>query len=200
MKKNFKLNQLFVSLMILGCSFGFVSCDDDDKTPVEPTTKDAWGDFKGTMQILPFNPETVQTNGEEMKADIAATVKNDTVYFNNFPIKDLVATLVPADKVDGIVEAIGEVKYKVGYKAALNAAKDSVYMTYDPKPLELAVPLTEEVTLAVKVTVSASDKGSYELSSTNYKFEIKADEVTVNDGPFDQFPASILKFEMKKGK
>ena len=53
MEKNFKLNQLFVSLMVLGCSFGFVSCDDDDNNiPIEPNTKNAWGEFTGTMQIL----------------------------------------------------------------------------------------------------------------------------------------------------
>lgn len=201
MEKNFKLNQLFVALMVIGCSFGFVSCDDDDdKIPVEPNTKNAWGEFKGKMQILPLAPEQTLADEAPETTDVAATVKNDTVYFNNFPIKDLVATLVSEDQVDKIVEAIGEVKYKVGYVAALNEAKDSIYMTYDPKPLELKVPLGEDATIAVKVKVSATQKGSYELSSKNYKFEIKADEVTVNDGPFDKFPVSLVKFEMKKDK
>ena len=82
----------------------------------------------------------------------------------------------------------------------LSEAKDSIYMTYDPKPMELTVPLSEDATIAVKVKVSATQKGSYELSSKNYKFEIKADEVTVDDEPFDKFPVSLVKFEMKKDK
>lgn len=200
MKKGFKLNQLFVSLMILGCSFSFVSCDsDDDKTPMEPTTKDAWGEFKGNMQIFSVAPSLLTAN-EQTGTEIAATVNNDTVYFNNFPIKDLVATLVPEDQVETIVKAIGEVKYKVGYKSALNAAKDSVYMEYDPKPLELKVPLSEEVVMDVKVMVSAMGKGSYELSSKNYKFNVNAEKVTVNGGDFSAFPASTIKFALTKNK
>ena len=201
MEKNFKLNQLFVSLMVLGCSFGFVSCDDDDNNiPIEPNTKNAWGEFTGTMQIFSLEPEQVLADEIPEATSVAATVKNDTVYFNNFPIRDLVATLVPEDQVDDIVEAIGEVKYKIGYEAMLSEAKDSIYMTYDPKPMELTVPLSEDAAIAVKVKVSATQKGSYELSSKNYKFEIKADEVTVDDEPFDKFPVYLVKFEMKKDK
>lgn len=200
MKKEFKLNRLFVSLMILGGSFGFVSCDsDDDKILVEPTTKDAWGDFKGKMQIFSITP-SLHSTGEQTGTEIAATVKNDTVYFNNFPVKDLVATLVPADQVEDIVKAIGEVKYKVGYKSALNAAKDSIYMEYDPKPLELKVPLNEQTVMDVKVMVSATSKGSYELSSTNYKFGVNAEKVTVNGEDFAAFPASTIRFAMTKNK
>lgn len=200
MEKRFKLNRLFVSLAILGCAFGFVACDDDDNSPAVPTTMDAWGEFKGKMQVLPVTPTPVLAGNEVAGADVAATVKNDTVYFENFPITDLVASLVPEESVEAIVKAIGEVKYKIGYKAALNAAQDSVYMTFDPKPLEIAVPMGEEITLAVEVTVSAMNKGSYELSSKNLKFDVKADKVTVNEAPFPAFPASIFKFAMKKDK
>lgn len=200
MEKRFKLNRLFVSLMILGCTFGFVACDDDDDSPVVPATKDAWGEFKGKMQVFPLTPTPALTSAAEAGTDVAATVKNDTVYFENFPITDLVASLVPEESVEGIVKAIGDVKYKIGYKAALNAAQDSVYMTFDPKPLKIAVPMGEESTLAVEVTVAAMDKGSYELSSKNLKFDVKADKVTVNETDFPAFPASVFKFVMKKDK
>lgn len=199
MEKRFKLNWLFVSVMTLGCAFGFVACDDDN-SPVPPTTKDAWGAFKGKMQVIPANPAPALANDAVLGTDVTATVKNDTVYFESFPIKDLVASLVPEGSVEEIVKAIGEVKYKIGYKAVLNAAQDSVYMTLDPKPLEIAVPMGETATLAVEVTVSAMGKGSYELSSRNLKLDVKADKVTVNEADFPAFPASVFKFAMKKGK
>lgn len=41
MKKQIKLNRLFISMLMLGCSLGFVACSDDDETtptpPVEVT-------------------------------------------------------------------------------------------------------------------------------------------------------------------
>ena len=200
MEKRFKLNWLFVSVMILGCAFGFVACDDDDNSPVPPTTQEAWGKFKGKMQVLPVTPAPALANDAVLGTDVAATVKNDTVYFESFPIKDLVASLVPEESVEEIVKAIGDVKYKIGYEAALNAAQDSVYVTFDPKPLEIAVPMGEAATLAVEVTVSAMGKGSYELSSTNLEFDVKADKVKVNEADFPAFPASVFKFAMKKEK
>ena len=200
MEKRFKLNWLFVSVMALGCAFSFVACDDDDNSPVPPTTKEAWGEFKGKMQVLPVTPASALANDAVLGTDVAATVKNDTVYFESFPIKDLVASLVPEESVEEIVKAIGDVKYKIGYEAALNAAQDSVYVTFDPKPLEIAVPMGEAATLAVEVTVSAIGKGSYELSSTKLEFDVKADKVTVNETDFPAFPASVFKFAMKKEK
>lgn len=200
MEKRFKLNWLFVSVMILGCAFGFVACDDDDNSPVAPTTKDAWGEFKGKMQTRPVTPALAFASDAAAGADVAATVKNDTVYFESFPIKDLVASLVPEGNVEEIVKAIGEVKYEIGYKPALNAAQDSVLMAFDPKPLKIAVPMNETTTLAVEVTVSAMGKGGYELSSKNLEFDVKADKVTVNEADFPAFPASVFKFAMKKEK
>lgn len=32
MKKQIKLNRLFISMLMLGCSLGFVACSDDDET------------------------------------------------------------------------------------------------------------------------------------------------------------------------
>lgn len=200
MEKRFKLNWLFVPVMVLACAAGFVACDDDDNSPVPPATKDAWGEFKGKMQILPVTPAPALASMAAAGTDVTATVKNDTVYFESFPIQDLVASLVPEENVEEIVKAIGEVKYKIGYKPALNAAQDSVYMTFDPKPLKIAVPMNETTTLAVEVTVSAMGKGGYELSSKNLEFDVKADKVTVDEVDLQEFPASVCKFAMKKEK
>lgn len=51
MKKQIKLNRLFISMLMLGCSLGFVACSDDDETtptpPVEVTTDHMFGNYTG---------------------------------------------------------------------------------------------------------------------------------------------------------
>ena len=56
MKKQIKLNRLFISMLMLGCSLGFVACSDDDETtptpPVEVTTDHMFGNYTGKMFYL----------------------------------------------------------------------------------------------------------------------------------------------------
>ena len=60
MKKEMKFNRLFVSLMIAGCTLGFVACSDDDdpQTPTEPKVEDVYGDYTGTMQTVLLDQST----------------------------------------------------------------------------------------------------------------------------------------------
>ena len=89
MKKEMKFNRLFVSLMIAGCTLGFVACSDDDdpQTPTEPKVEDVYGDYTGTMYTALLDQSTfAEGEGEEPAGvDVAAQVKNDTVYFDEFP-------------------------------------------------------------------------------------------------------------------
>lgn len=202
MKKEMKFNRLFVSLMIAGCTLGFVACSDDDdpQTPTEPKVEDVYGDYTGTMQTVLLDQSTfAEGEGEEPAGvDVAAQVKNDTVYFDEFPVRDLVVSIVGEESADAILEAIGKVSYKVGYEATMTAAKDSVYMAFDPKPLEISVPLSEDNVLSVTVEVAAGEKGSYEFETKNLNMGIRAGEVKVNDEPFSAFPVTAFTFEMKK--
>ena len=102
------------------------------------------------------------------------------------------------ESADAILEAIGKVSYKVGYEATMTAAKDSVYMAFDPKPLEISVPMGEDNTLTVKVEVAAANKGNYEFETKNLNMGLEASSVTVNDVPFPAFSATGFTFEMKK--
>ena len=192
MKKEMKFNRLFVSLMLAGCTLGFVACSDDDdpQNPTEPKVEDVYGDYTGLMQTALLD----QSAG----VDVAAQVKNDTVYFDEFPVHDLIVSIVGEESADAIVEAIGKVSYKVGYEATMTAAKDSVYMAFDPKPLEISVPMGTDNTLTVKVEVAAANKGNYEFETKNLNLGLEASSVTVNDQPFPAFPATGFTFEMKK--
>ena len=55
MKKIFSLTNVFVAVMMLGCTLGFSSCSDDDDSPefttdpVEITTKTMYGSYQGKM-------------------------------------------------------------------------------------------------------------------------------------------------------
>ena len=159
-----------------------------------------YGDYTGG---LTFDPGVNPTEGEEGEEEINgiavdATVRNDTVYFNDFPVRDVIASVVGEESADQIVEAIGTVSYKVGYKASMTAAKDSVYMEMSPKALELTLPVDEKNTTTVSVEISAANKGNYEFETQNLNMELKAEKVLVNEQEFPTFPATGFIFEMKK--
>lgn len=201
MKKEMNLNRFFVSLMLAGCTLGFAACsNDDDPAPAtEPQVEDVYGDYAGKMLTSALNPSVRAEEGEEpASTDVTAVVKNDTVYFDEFPVRDLVVSIVGEAMADQIISVVGKVSYKVGYEGALTAAKDSVYMQFDPKPLEITVPLTEEQVMSVVVEVAAATQGNYELGSTNLNMGLEARSVTVNGEPFPTFPPTAFTFEMKK--
>lgn len=197
MKKEFKLNRLFVFMLVLGCSFSFTACnDDDDPTWEKPdviSPAAMFGDYTGKMNILTVSPtESEGLEGEEETPaglDISAKVNNDTVYFENFPIRDIVLSIVNDEETaDKIIEAVGNVKYKIGYTPTLTEAKDSVKFVLDPKPLKLAVSIpsgdedVEDQTLNIEVKVSQSEGGNYELKTTKLKFKFNAEKVMLDEG------------------
>ena len=201
MKRDFKFNRLWMACMIAGTALTFTACSDDDEpTPDEPTTEDVYGNYTGTMTFKAEEEVANEANesGETEGIAVSATVKNDTVYFEDFPVRDLVASIVGEESADALVEAIGTVNYKVGYKASMTTAKDSVYMEVSPKPLELSIPVDEENTMAVSVEVSAADKANYEFETQNLNQKLKAEKVWVNEQEFPTFPVTDLTFEMTK--
>ena len=201
MKRDFKFNRLWMACMIAGTALTFTACSDDDEpTPDEPTTEDVYGNYTGTMTFKAEEEVANEANesGETEGIAVSATVKNDTVYFEDFPVRDLVASIVGEESADALVEAIGTVNYKVGYKASMTTAKDSVYMEVSPKPLELSIPVDEENTMAVSVEVSAADKANYEFETQNLNLKLKAEKVLVNEQEFPTFPVTDLTFEMTK--
>lgn len=210
MKQLFKLGKLYVPALVLVCSMGLTSCsDDDDNTPaVDVTTDEMFGNYEGKMFILTASP-TEGEEGEEIPSgtDVLAEVNNDTIYFESFPIRDVVVSIVGEEMADKIVEAVGDIEYKVGYKAKLNEAQDSICFQLDPKPLKLAVSIPSEgepLTLNIEVKVSPTLNGNYEVSSANQKFAFGAEEVAFVNGdertPIEDFKPITFDFEMKKVK
>lgn len=201
MKNVIELRKLFFACMVVGSTIVLSSCSDDDdqKIPTPPGVTDVNGDYSGKMLVTPLEvPAPTAENEESTGTDIAAIVKSDTVYFNDFPINDLVVDIVGEENAPAIIEKIGKVNYKVGFKSDLNAAQDSIYMTFDPKPLTISLPGEGEEVTNVEVTISVAKKGSYELSSKKLVFDLNADKVTLGEAEIPAFKASEFAFKLNK--
>lgn len=197
--KKFNFMRLFISVLVVGGSFCFTACDDDDdKTPAVPdqvTTDTMYGTYSGKMNSISPVPHE-GADGEDDKpsdVDISAKVNNDTIYFENFPIKDIVLSFIPDEETaDKIVAAVGEVSYKIGYEPTLTAAQDSIRFTLDPKPLKLAVTMPsdgeaeEPQTLVIEVQVEAGNGGGYDIQTTNLSFGFSAAKVLLGEGEDQQ--------------
>lgn len=201
MKNVIELRKLFFACMVVGSTIVLSSCsdDDDENIPAPPSVTDVNGDYSGKMFVSPLEvPTPITENKEPAGMDIAAIVKSDTVYFNDFPISDLVADIVGEENAPAVIEKIGKVNYKIGFKSDLNAAQDSIYMTFDPKPLTIALPGDGEEVMNVEVTISAAKKGSYELSSKKLVFDLNADKVTLGEAEIPAFKPSEFAFKLDK--
>ena len=193
-----KLTLMFVSLMMLGF-IGFTSCSEDENLTKEPTLEVVKGDYSGKMNIMSPAPKMSITEAAESGGvNVSAIVKNDTLFFEDFPVKDILELIVPEEQVDLIVEALGKVSYKIGYKAAFNGVKDSVKMELSPQSLVLSVLLDEETDLSIKTDLSVVDKGAYSIKEKKLTLTIKADKATVNDEVVEDFVKPSISFDLNK--
>lgn len=218
MKKIIRPIQFFAAMLLLGCNFTMVSCDNDDENapviPDEVTTDVMYGDYAGKMTVFSVNPNENEDNGEgendTTSVDISASVKNDTVYFEDYPIKDIVLSIVKdEDTANKIVEAVGKVNYKIGYEPKLTSAKDSIICNLEPESLKLSVTIpssTEEnpQALQIEVKVEANNNAMYAIEEGNLKFDIHATEVLLGEGegqvPLDNFEPISMRIDMNQKK
>lgn len=189
MKKTLKWS-LVMMLAVFGLTFASCS-DDDENTPTVPTVEEVVGEYSGKMT---YDMAKAAASEEAPGTTLDLTVKNDSINFDKFPFEALVKAIITDEEMaNGIIAQVKEVKYKVGYKAKMNAANDSVYLTLDPKPL--AIALGEN--LAVSVTITAANEGSYAINEKNLKFNLTATEAKLGGQNMLQAPIA-LSFDMKK--
>lgn len=217
MKKVIKPVRVFVSMLLMGCAISFSACSDNENTPQVPdevTTDAMFGDYTGKVVMSSVNPlEGEDTGeGEETPAgtDVSASVANDTISFTNFPIKDIVLSVVGDEALaDQIVEAVGDVNYKIGYEPTLTANKDSVVFVMHPESLKLSVTLpssTEEEAqpLLVEVKVEAGNTAAYAVESGNMKFDFHAAEILLGESEgqtsLPGFKGMSFDFDMNQSK
>lgn len=216
MRKVFRHMQLFALMLVAGSSFCFTACSDDDdiKDPNEIDTSVMFGDYKGKMTS--WNIAAHEWDGEngesEPGIDVSATIENNTVRFEKFPIKDIVLSIVKdEDLANQIVEAVGDVNYDIEYVPAFTAAKDSIMMNLNPEPLKLTVTMPAEneggevQSLVVEVQVAAGEKkAGYAVDNGNLKFNIDAIKVMLGEGEgrqeFTGFVPTSFHFDMNQNR
>lgn len=193
---------------LLALTLNFASCDDNDTIEVEipeNVAQKVYGDYAGTM--LTEAVVTPENEGEPEGTAVEAVVKNDTVYFESIPIRDIVLGIIPDEETaDKIVEAVGDVAYKIGYTAKQGDSANQVLMAMDPKPLviDIAIPQegAEPANLHVEVSVAPVEGACYDTESSELKFKITATEVNLGEGenqtPIEDFPQTTFDFSLVK--
>lgn len=207
------LKKYYSLLLVAAISFGMISCDnnDDNGTPTPPeeiTTEVVWGEYTGNVLVSPLEKE--EGNEDNKGTAVSAKIENDTIAFEDFPIKDIVLSIVNDEEAaDKIVEAVGKISYKIGYKPAITEQKDTVNLTLDPKPLELTINIPagnegETSTLLVKANVEAGgEDDNYSVETNNIKFNFVVKEVLIGIKdtemtPVGNFTPSLFDFDMDK--
>ncbi len=214
MKRFLKPTGLFVSMLLVGFSLGTVSCSDDDDNNSGDivTTEAVHGEYTGKMQswsaVAGSGEDTADDGEQPAGVDVTASVDADSVLIQDFPIKDIVLSIVGDETVaDGIVEAVGQVDYRMAYTPALSVAKDSISMELKAEPLKLnvSIPSTtegESTPLVVEVDVEVGSVGKYSVETGNLKFSFAATKVKLGEGDgqteLPSFNATTFDFDMNK--
>ena len=211
MRKVFRRMQLFALILMAGFSFCVTSCSDDDAitAPDEISTSVMFGDY--TEKMTTHNITALEEDDENGEAEpgtaVSATIENNTVRFEKFPIKDIVLSIVRnEDLANQIIEAVGDVNYDVEYVPTLTAAKDRIMM-----PLQLTVTMPAEnegkkaQSLVAEVQVVAGEKEScYEVENGNLRFYIDATKVMLGVSEdrqeFTGFVPSSFHFDMNQNR
>lgn len=198
MKKYFKTLRVFVSMLAIGCTTCLVSCSDDDEVqqpqPDEISTKIVYGAYNGKMFTSTEDASEAASGrtGEETPegVEMEAVINNDTICFEDFPIKDIVMSIVNDEAMaDQIVEAVGKVSYRIGYTPSVADDDSHILLAMDPKPLKLSVQMPaaregEEETqpLHIEVKVSSDENADYTIESSKLALSFTATEVLLGEG------------------
>ena len=145
MEKVHCLKRFVFLVMALGLVTTFTSCDDDDEPkPNVPALTDVVGNYAGKMQTTSVSP--LAEEGEEPQGtDVSAEVTNENVSFEKFPVADLI-TAIMGEAAPGIIEAVGDVSYKVKYTPTFNDDKTVISIAFTPEPLILEINFPTEPT------------------------------------------------------
>lgn len=197
MKTTLNLKRSIFFVAALSTVVSFTSCSDDDE-PKVPSVTDVYGTYKGKVAVLSVLNRAESETPSAL--EVAAKVNNDTIYFEDFPVKDIVA-VVEGENAASIVESIGKVNFKVGYKSKLNEAQDSIALTLDPKPMQFAYKVgegedAEEKKVSVSIVIPEDEKSAY--SAKILKFNLTATEVLVNEVAVEPFNPLYYNFNLNK--
>ena len=205
---------LAAALLVVG-TVGFASCDDDNGGGgTLPSASDMYGNYVGTVRTVEVthNEKTESSEGGTSEgAEVSVKVDRDTIYFDAFPVKDIIISLYGEEEAPAIIEMLGDIKYSVGYTPALSEAQDSVSFRMAPEPLKATVSVPSEspdadpAVLNIESQISAEDVGDYELETSNLKFTLTVMQISVKDEEgadvsIPNFEPMSMEFSMAKAQ
>lgn len=210
--KNLKsLRTYLVLVMALGLSVATTSCGDDDSAPEVQSSKDVEGNYAGKMLVTPIPPvapEAREAAETPAGVDVTAIVEATDVVFDKFPIAELIKLIAGEDLAPGIIEAVGDVTYKLPYTAKLSKDYTAIDLAFAPVPLELEIAFppvvaptegeAEAPKTKVTVTISAEDAGVFTYEGKTLKFNMNIEKVMLGEIPLPM-PAKLkLNFDLAR--
>lgn len=193
-KLNFKF--LVMLMMFLGGTVCFTACSDDNDEPaVEPKVEDMYGEYTGKMQMQVLNAAAPTKEAAAAGTDVTATVNNNKVTFADFPVRDLVVSIVGEESADALLAAIGTVSYEVAYTPTIADDKATISMALDPTPLVIDLSM---LSMEVSVDISAQNEGIYTFANGNLQMGLKVESVSLNGTPLPTIPQMEFTFDLTK--
>lgn len=185
MKKLTVLKSLMMAVIaILGLSL--TSCNDDRYEPVPVKLSDVNGTYKARL--------VTSQGGKFNEKIIDFTAKDTIVTFKDFPVREIVKTIVTDPvKADTALAHIGKVEYKLDYTSKLNTDQNVVELTFEPKTLTIQIPVDGTTKNAV-VSFVAKQKGFFVGYDWSMRFGLEAEKITVDGVELD--PYQTIKYDI----
>jgi hypothetical protein len=171
--KRLTVPRFFITVLMVLVGFTLSSCNDNDGPDIPPVKmEDLKGNYKGKLVIVQGNSK--REGIKEFK------VKKDTISFAEFPIEEIVKTVVknPA-KAETALKLMGKVKYDLKYAAVINTANNVIELTFAPKAMELQIPV-DGVNKKTVVEFVAKQKGYYVGLDQTLRYAVTAEKITVD--------------------
>ncbi|MFP8894861.1 DUF4840 domain-containing protein [Chryseobacterium sp. EZn1] len=171
--KKLTVPRFFMTVLMVLAGLTLFSCNDNDGPDIPPVKMEELpGNYKGKLIIV---QGTIKREGiKEFK------VKKDTISFAEFPIGEIVKTVVkdPA-KAENAMKSLGKVKYDIKYAAVINTANNVIELTLAPKTMELQIPV-DGVNKKTVVEFVSKQKGYYVGMDRTLRYALTADKITVD--------------------
>lgn len=171
--KKLTVPRFFMTVLMVLAGLTLFSCNDNDGPDIPPVKMEELpGNYKGKLIIV--QGTTKREGIKEFK------VKKDTISFAEFPIGEIVKTVVkdPA-KAENAMKSLGKVKYDIKYAAVINTANNVIELTLAPKTMELQIPV-DGVNKKTVVEFVSKQKGYYVGMDRTLRYVLTADKITVD--------------------
>lgn len=162
------------------------SCLNDQYEPVPVKLSDVNGNYKARL--------VTSQGGKINEKIIDFDAKDSLITFKNFPIREVVKTIItdPA-KADTVLAHLGKVEYTIKFNSKLNTEQNVVELALEPQVMAFQIPV-EGVTKNISVKMTAKQKGFYVGYDTSLRFAWEAERISV--GGTDIVPYQTIKYEV----